>query len=133
MRANKRTRKDARLIFRQCLEADGAIDDAKLRLVVKYLADNKPRGYLSLLTQLQRLTRLALAERTVHVESAVALDAAQEAAVQAAAKAQLGDKIVFHKSINPELLGGLRVSMGYSVYDGSVRGRLDQLQESFRF
>ncbi len=133
MRANKRTRKDARLLFRQCLAADGAIEDAKLRLVVQRLAAEKPRGYLALLTQLHRLARLAIAERTVHVESTVPLDAAQEAAVQAAAKARLGDKIVFQKSINPALIGGLRVSIGYSVYDGSVRGRLDQLQESFHF
>ncbi len=133
MRANKRTRKDARLLFRQCLAADGSIEDARLRLVVQRLATDKPRGYLSLLNQIHRLARLTLAERTVRVESAVPLDAAQESAVQAAAKARLGDKIVFQKSLNPALIGGLRVSIGYSVYDGSVRGRLDQLQESFRF
>ena len=133
MRANQRTRKDARLLFRQCLSAEGALDEARLRLVVQRLVESGPHGYMALLGQLHRLTRLTLAERTVHVESATPLYAGQEAAVKAAAKARLGDDIVFQKSLNPELIGGLRVAIGYNVYDGSVRGRLDQLQEAFRF
>ena len=33
--------------------------------------------------------------------------------------------------LNPTLIGGLRIQVGSDVYDGSVRGRLTQLQNAF--
>ena len=32
---------------------------------------------------------------------------------------------------NAALIGGMRIQVGSDVYDGSVRGRLNSLQESF--
>jgi F-type H+-transporting ATPase subunit delta len=32
---------------------------------------------------------------------------------------------------NPALLGGLRIKIGSDLYDGSIRTRLEQLEQSF--
>jgi F-type H+-transporting ATPase subunit delta len=34
-------------------------------------------------------------------------------------------------AVNPALIGGLRVKVGSDVFDGSVKGRLASLEESF--
>jgi F-type H+-transporting ATPase subunit delta len=34
-------------------------------------------------------------------------------------------------SVNPQLIGGMRVQVGSDLYDGSVKTRLDKLEQSF--
>jgi F-type H+-transporting ATPase subunit delta len=34
-------------------------------------------------------------------------------------------------NVDPSLIGGLRITAGTDVYDGSVRARLDAVEQSF--
>jgi len=43
-----------------------------------------------------------------------------------------GKGLQFSFSQNPALIGGTRVQVGSDVYDGSVRARLNELDESFK-
>jgi F-type H+-transporting ATPase subunit delta len=40
-----------------------------------------------------------------------------------------GKKIRLELSVDPELIGGIMARVGSTVYDGSIRGRLDALRE----
>jgi F-type H+-transporting ATPase subunit delta len=63
------------------------------------------------------------------VESALPLDDAERARIEAAFAAQTGKEVVLEVRTNPELLGGIRVTLGGTRYDGSARGRLDKLAD----
>lgn len=63
MKITKQARRDARQLLRACL-ADAVLDDNRVRQAVQSVIRDKPRGYLAVLVQFQRLVRLETARRT---------------------------------------------------------------------
>lgn len=129
MKVSKQARVEARRLFRECV-VNGKLDEARVREVVRLVAEGKPRGYLGILTQFEKLVKLEEARRTATIESATALSPDYQSKVQADLAKVYGDGLVFQYKQNPALLGGLRIKVGGDVYDGSVEGRLAALVES---
>jgi F-type H+-transporting ATPase subunit delta len=130
MKVSKVAAATARRLFGLCQTA-GRLDETKLRTVVARLIESKPRDYRAVLVALQRLTRLDADRRRVTVESAVALDdASRQRVVDGLAKAH-GPNLTISYTVNPELIGGLRIRVGNDVLDGSVQGRLTRLANAF--
>ncbi len=129
MKIPKEARKLSRSLFRSAF-TNGHLDGAKVSAAVAQTVVAKPRYYLDALKNLQRLVRMELEKRHAVIESAEALDGATTARIEAELKAQHGADITTEFRVNPELLGGLRFKLGSDVWDGSVRARLVQLQES---
>ncbi|MBC8127495.1 MAG: F0F1 ATP synthase subunit delta [Gloeobacteraceae cyanobacterium ES-bin-144] len=130
MKISKTAGTTARRLFGLC-QADGRLDETKLRTIFTSLIASKPRDYQGILAALQRLTRLELERRKVTVESAVALDEASRQRVVAGLTEKYGAGLTMNYEINPTLLGGLRIRVGNDVFDGSVQGRLDRLASAF--
>ena len=130
MKISKQERRDAKELFRSC-RVNGVLDEGRVREVVGKVIAAKPRGYLPILSQFARLVKLDLDRRTAFVESAVPLGDAQQASVKANLTQRYGPGLIFSFSQNPALLGGLRVQVGSDVFDGSVKARLAELEESF--
>jgi F-type H+-transporting ATPase subunit delta len=130
MRISKRAKRDARQLFRVCMP-HGVLDEGRVRQAVQAVCTDKPRGYLAVLVQFQRLIRLETARRTARVESATALSDQFQSQVQAELSQRYGAGLNFVFAQNPALLGGLRIQVGGDVYNGSVQGRLAALQERF--
>lgn len=126
----KQARRDAKSLFRSCL-ANGLLDESRVRKAVKVVVDAKPRGYIRLLAYFKHLVEMDVARRTARVESAVELprELADDLKVRLDKVYGPGLGVTFAQ--NPDLIGGLRVSVGSDVYDGSIRGRLNTLAESF--
>jgi F-type H+-transporting ATPase subunit delta len=130
MKVSKVAAATARRLFGLC-QTSGRLDETKLRTVVARLIESKPRDYRAVLVALQRLTRLEADRRRVTVESAVALDdASRQRVVDGLAKAH-GPNLTISYTVNPELIGGLRIRVGNDVLDGSVQGRLARLANAF--
>jgi F-type H+-transporting ATPase subunit delta len=130
MKVSKVAAATARRLFGLC-QTGGRLDETKLRTVVARLIESKPRDYRAVLVALQRLTRLDADRRRVTVESAVALDdASRQRVVDSLAKAH-GPNLTISYTVNPELIGGLRIRVGNDVLDGSVQGRLARLANAF--
>ena len=130
MKVSKVAAATARRLFGLC-QTSGRLDETKLRTVVARLIESKPRDYRAVLVALQRLTRLDADRRRVTVESAVALDdASRQRVVDGLAKAH-GPNLTISYTVNPELIGGLRIRVGNDVLDGSVQGRLTRLANAF--
>jgi F-type H+-transporting ATPase subunit delta len=98
---------------------------------VQLVIQDKPRGYLAVLSQFQRLVKLEIVRRTARVESATPLSAQFQSQLQAEVSRKYGAGLSFVFVENPALLGGLRIQVGGDVYNGSVQGRLAALQERF--
>lgn len=65
------------------------------------------------------------------VESPGELNPAQRSALEAQLARMTGKTVHCSYSVNPTLLGGVTVTVGSKVYDGSVSGQLDALRRQF--
>ena len=133
MKISKAAQREARQLFRSCLAclASGVLDEARVRQTVNLLVEMKPRGYVEILARLHRLVQLDLAKRAVRVENAVATTPEQMADIQASLQKQYGAGLDIQYAVNPALIGGLRIQVCSDLYDGSVKTRLEKLQQSF--
>ncbi len=129
MKVSKQARRDAKTLFNVC-RVNGVLDEAKIRQTVTAVIAQKPRGYVSTLTHLQRLVKLDLDRRTARVENAVESTPAQMEAIKATLAQKYGPGMNVTFFINPALLGGVKVKAGSDIYDGSVAGRLAALNDT---
>jgi len=130
MKISKQARREAKGLFRSCL-INGLLDENRVRQAVRQTIAAKPRGYVAVLSQFQRLVKLELQRRTARVESAVGLAPELQAAVQASLTRTYGPGLNLSFGQNSSLLGGMRIQVGSDVYDGSIQARLAALRESF--
>ena len=130
MKISKQARRTAKELFRACL-LDGLLVEDRVRAVVQELIAKKPRNYLAVVSQFQRLVRLDLQRRTARVESAGPLTPELQSSVRDNLTRLYGRGLNISFGQNPELIGGLRVRVGSDVYDGSVQARLAALERSF--
>lgn len=130
MKISKQARRDAKQLFNLC-KVNGLLDENKVRQVVTQVIAQKPRGYVAILSQLQRLVKLDLDRRTATIESAVPTSPALQESIKANLTKRYGSGLNLSFTVNPALLGGLRIQVGSDVYDGSVAARLAELEQSF--
>ena len=130
MKGSKQSRRDAKQLFQSC-QANGVLDEDRVRQVVALLIEKKPRGYFGTLQELQRLVKLDVNSRSAHVESAVALNDTQQQTVRDGLSRLKGSEVAVEFAQNADLIGGMRVRLGEDVFDGSVRTRLTRLGEKF--
>jgi F-type H+-transporting ATPase subunit delta len=130
MKISKQARREAKELFRACL-VDGLLNEDKVRQALERVLARKPRGYLAILSRLQRLVKLDLERRNARVESAIALPPDLQNSVRNSLDRSYGPGLNISFVQNPSLIGGMRIKVGSDVYDGSVQARLAALQESF--
>ena len=130
MKISKHARRDARQLFRSCL-VNGLMDENRVRQAVSLIVEKKPRGYVEILSRLHRLVQLDLEQHTARVESAMPLSADLQTQVAGQLKRLYGNALNLTFEQNASLLGGLRIQVGSDLYDGSVKTRLEKLEQSF--
>ncbi len=130
MKASKQTRREARQLLRLCY-TNGLLDAGRAERLVQRVLQTRPRGYLPMLAHFQRLVRLEQARHAAKVETAVALTPDLSTGIQARLEGLYGPGLTVSFVQNPALIGGMRITVGSDVYDGSVQGRLTALQERF--
>lgn len=130
MKISKQAVREARQLFRSC-KVSGLLDENRVRQLLNLLVTKKPRGYVEILSRLHRLVELDLLQRTARVESATPLALDMQNAVSGEIKKKYGNGMNISFSQNAALIGGLRIQAGSDLYDGSVRTRLEKLEESF--
>jgi len=130
MKISKLEQREARQLFRSC-QVNGLLDENRVRHAVSLLVARKPRGYVAILSRLLRLVQLDVEQHAARVESATPLAAGLQADVVDRMKKIYGAGLDISFRRNPALIGGLRIQVGSDLYDGSVKTRLEQLEQSF--
>ena len=130
MKISRQAQREAKQLFQAC-HAEGNLNDDRTRETVKLLLEKKPRDFVAVLSHLHRLIKLDVQRRTADVQSAVALNENQQADVRENLSKLYGNNLNYTFTENGELLAGMRVKVGSDVFDGSVRTRLTNLEESF--
>jgi F-type H+-transporting ATPase subunit delta len=128
MKISREARQHAKQIYRAC-HAGGQLDAERLRKAVQALIAQKPRHYIPILERIRKLLELETHARTVRIESAVPLPDQGQSVIDQLAR-QYGPAMATDISVLPELIGGMRISRGSDVWDGTVLGRLNQLRLS---
>ena len=127
MKSNRKIARSARRLFRLCL-VKGVLDEARTREVARRIGLSGRRGSRAILSNFLRLVRLDLARRVAIVESAAPLPDDVRESVAAGLASTYGAGVRATFSVNPALVGGMRIKVGSDVYDGSVRARLAALE-----
>ena len=130
MKVSKQARRDAKSLFRACMES-GQLKEERVKQTVQSVIAGKPRGYMGILNHFLHLVKIDQRSRTARVESASSLDNATQQSIQKHLAARYGTTLAVQFDVRPELIGGLRVQVGSDVYDGSIRSRLRRLEETF--
>jgi F-type H+-transporting ATPase subunit delta len=130
MKTSRLALREARQLFRAC-HVNGLLDHSRVRQALARLSERQPRGYVQILERLHRLVKLDLEQRVARVESAAPLSPDLQNDITAQITARYGQGMNISFAQNPALIGGLRIQAGSDLYDGSVKTRLEKLEESF--
>jgi len=128
MKINKEIRQLSRAMLRASF-TDGQLDPDRIASLVDSLIEKKPRNCIEVLKNYKRLLRLELEKRRARIETASEVDSATSSELVANLKKKYGNDLTAEFVVNPQLLGGMRVRVGSDVWDGTVRGRLERLQQ----
>jgi F-type H+-transporting ATPase subunit delta len=129
MKISKEARKVSRELFQASFQ-DGRLDQARVSAIAKKVAESKPRHYIDILQNYERLLRLELAKRHAIVESATTLDDSTREQLETTLRSKYGADLTTEFKVAPELIGGLRVKIGSDVFDSTVKERLQRLEQS---
>ena len=124
--------KEIRRLSRKMLQAsftDRQLDPGRIASLVDSVIAEKPRNYINVLKNYKRLLRLEVEKRHATIETASEVDSAIRSEVAANLKSKYGDDLATDFHVDPQLLGGMRIRVGSDVWDGSVRHRLERLQQ----
>ena len=128
MKINKEIRQVSREMLRASF-TDGQLDRDKVASLVESILAKKPRNYINILKNYRRLLRLEIEKRRAKIESADELSPQATEQIVTRLKQKYGNDLEPEFVVDPTLLGGVRVRVGSDVWDGSVRNRLERLQQ----
>jgi len=128
MKINKEGRQLAKALLRASF-TDGQLDRGRVSQLVSSLIEKKPRNYVQVLDAYKRLIRLEVEKRTATIETATELSPDVASRTVDNLKRRYGSDLETTFTVNPDLLGGMRVRVGNDVWDSSVRNRLQRLQQ----
>jgi F-type H+-transporting ATPase subunit delta len=95
---------------------------------VQQLVESGRRGALTVVTRFRRLVRLDRTQHSADITSAAPLAPDTRALLEAGIARVYGSGLAIAFTEDPALLGGVRVTVGSDVYDGSIRGGLAALE-----
>ncbi len=128
MKINKEVRQLSREMLRASF-TDGQLDSGRIASLVDSLIARKPRNYIDVLKNYRRLLRLEVEKRRARIETASEVDPEISSTLIANLKKKYGSDLTTEFVVNPQLLGGMRIRVGSDVWDGTVRNRLERLQQ----
>ena len=130
--------------FRLFLETPRIEDEEKKRVVKKVFGDRLPKHVVNFVlvtidkrrqrilrdiaTQYHALLDERMGREHVQVSVARPVDDATREVIAERLSAALGKKAIPHVRVRPEIIGGIVVRTGDTIYDGSVRRRLDGMR-----
>jgi F-type H+-transporting ATPase subunit delta len=128
MKINKEIRQLSRAMLRASF-TDGQLDPGRINSLVDSLIAKKPRRYVDVLKNYRRLLRLELEKRQAKIETASEVDSSTKSELVDNLKKKYGGDLTADFVVNPQLLGGMRIRVGSDVWDGTVRNRLERLEQ----
>lgn len=128
MAAKKQLKEFAKKLVAMSLDSESQADADRVSAVLVALGQNPPSDYKQLLKQYAKYLEIEIGRGTALIEYAGPLPAGQVAAIEQKFTQEYNRKVVSTTRENPNLIAGVRVTVGDDVYDASVATRLAQLE-----
>jgi len=128
MKINKEIRQLSREMLRASF-TDGRLDRGKIGSIVQSVIAKRPRHFIDVLQHYKRLLRLEIEKRHAKIESATQLGPDAAVKIVERLKKKYGGDLTTEFAVDPKLLGGVRIRIGSDVWDGTVRTRLQRLEQ----
>ena len=107
----------------------GLLIDSRVANLLRTVLDNGRLAAMpEIAAQFQALVNASSGVSDARIESAFPIDATQLADTVAALEKRFARKLNATVQIAPELIGGIRVTVGDEVLDTSIRARLEQMK-----
>jgi F-type H+-transporting ATPase subunit delta len=126
MAAPKQVRQTARVLFSVSLE-NGAVSPERVAGVLAWFEKTNPPRGLALLREYHRLVRIEINRTRARIEHAGALSDDSVAAIATFLSKRYGRSISATAVERPDLIAGIRVSIGDDVFESSIAGQLESL------
>lgn len=102
-----------------------------VRNLLAVLIDHRRVQFLGrIVEQLKKELDARMGFAEAHITSARELGDAEKRALETQIEKVTGQKVHAHFGLDPSLLGGAVVKVGTTIYDGSVKGQLERIQEA---
>ena len=105
-----------------------AIGPQPLNLVLLMVRRGRPGAIERMIDRFTALLRRERHVALVEVRTALPLDDGQRGALAERLTAITGERIELAEAVDPALIGGIAVRIGDTLYDASVRSRLERLR-----
>jgi F-type H+-transporting ATPase subunit delta len=105
--------------------------ETTLSLVEMLVSTGRIGDFKAIVAEMTEMAAAAEDEVVAEVRSAIPLDEATVARLAAKLAAATGRKINVRTIVDPDVIGGVVTKVGDTVYDGSVRNRLQELREAW--
>jgi F-type H+-transporting ATPase subunit delta len=115
-------------VIREIAEKMG-IDEAVRNFIYLIVAHRRTEMFREILAALERQLNMRMGIAEAEVSSAKELSDAEKKQLTAVMERRTGKKIKAQYREDKALLGGVLVRVGSTIYDGSVRERLNRLRE----
>lgn len=109
---------------------DGKVTRVTLRLVEVALTGFGGRGYVASLGRLVELAAQRRDRQVAYVTTAAPLTEEEESRLGSRLGQMYGRQISLKTTVDPRILGGVRVMVGHDLYDGTILRRLLQTRQS---
>lgn len=94
------------------------------------LVDKRRMNILSpIVTELRRLIEQSEGIERVEVSVPMPLSDTQRELLESVLEGQTGKKVLLEEKVDPDVLGGMVVKVGSTVYDGSARTQIRQIRD----
>jgi len=126
----KLVNREAKRLYHACLTG-GEIDERRVREAMRLMLAAQRPGSLHVLSRFQRLVRLERVRRSATIESATLVPRDVQVQIESHLTQLYGQGLTVEYLNDPTLIGGVRVTVGSDVYDGTVKGALSSLAARF--
>ena len=99
-----------------------------LNLVLLMVRRGRPRAIEPMVDRFDELLRRERGISRAEVRSALALDDEERAWLASRLEAMTGSRVELDEQVDPSLIGGVAIRVGDTLYDASVRSRLERLR-----
>jgi F-type H+-transporting ATPase subunit delta len=106
----------------------GRVSDLTLRFLLVLNANNRLSRFNSIVAAFNELHEQHYGRMPVEIITAGPLGDEQLQMLKQKIQAVLGSEPILHQSVDPSMIGGLKVKVGDRLIDGSVSGRLRRMR-----